>query len=113
ATMMSPSPLMYGANSMGSSALSNLLGAQESKMARQAKLSESEGVMLFKIVRDTADKLVDNYRNYKKTLVTLNKAATDLQDLQNMVSESRSGQDAARQVEMEYTIRKAQRDLDM
>jgi hypothetical protein len=112
ATMISPSPGMMIMNQGAGSVLGNILGAQETKMAKNARLSQTEGIMLFTIVRNTADKLVENYRSYKKTLNTVDKASTDLSDLQNMVADARSGQDAAKQVEMEYTIRKAQREVD-
>lgn len=112
ATMISPSPGMMIMNQGAGGVLSNILGAQESKLAKNARLSQTEGIMLFTIVRNTADKLVENFRSYKKTINNVDKATTDLQDLQNMVADARSGQDAAKQVEMEYTIRKAQREVD-
>lgn len=112
ATMMSPSVGMYAANNVGTNIIYNLLDLQQSKSEKKAQISQTEAIMLYNMVRVTADKLVDNYRNYKKSMGTLSKAAVDLQDLQGMISEARHGQDAAKQLDMEYTVRKAQRDLD-
>lgn len=111
-SMASPSPWTYGATNMGASMMMNLLQAQEGKQAQKARISQTETIMLYNMVRGTADKLVENYRNYKKTMTVLAKSLADLQDLQNMVAEARAGQDAAKQVEMEYTIRRAQRDVE-
>ncbi len=112
ANMMMPNMGMYAATSSSGNVLASLIGIQDSKNAKKANLSETEGIMLYTIVRNTADKLVENYRNYKKTLATQQKAVGDFQDLQNMVVAARSGQDATKQVEMEYTLKRAQRDLD-
>ncbi|MBI4532711.1 MAG: hypothetical protein HY711_02095 [Candidatus Melainabacteria bacterium] len=110
--MMAPNAGVYAGSSMGASMIMNVLQLQESKQAQKAKLSQTEAIMLYNMVRSTADKLVETYRSYKKVTTQLSKSLTDLQDLQNMIAEARSGQDAAKQLEMEYTIRKAQRDVD-
>jgi hypothetical protein len=112
ANMMVPNMGMYAANSMGASMMMNLMGAQEGKNAKKAKLSQEEAIMLYNMVRKTADGLVDNFRSYKKNILNLNRADMDLDDLKNMVADARAGQDAAKQVEMEYTLRKQERDVD-
>lgn len=111
-SMMSPNPGMYAATSAGGSMLSQVLGMKEKGDAKRAKLSQEEELMMFKMVRDTCDKLVNSYRDYKKTSTSLERACQDLQDLKAMVSEAHAGQDAAKQIEMEYTLRKQQRDID-
>ncbi|MBK9773401.1 MAG: hypothetical protein IPP57_21725 [Candidatus Obscuribacter sp.] len=75
-------------------------------------LTQGEIISLYNMVRTTADRLVDQYRCYKKFTVSMDRAATDLEDLRNMAKDARVGQDAAKQLEMEYTLRKAQRDID-
>jgi hypothetical protein len=112
ATMMAPSPGMMMMNQGAGSLIGGILGSQESKMAKNARLSQTEGIMLFTIVRNTADKLVENYRNYKKTINTREKADGDLGELQTMVSEAKMGQDPAKQVEMDYTVKRAQREVE-
>lgn len=110
--MMMPNAGGVAITSTTGNALMNMIGAQESKAAKNARLSQTEQIMLYNMVRTTADKLVDYFRNYKKTMAAMQKANTDLQDLQAMVSEARSGQDASKQLEMEYTLRRQQRDVD-
>lgn len=111
-TMMSPSIGTYAASSMGGSMVMNLLQLQEGKNAKKAKLSQTEAIMLYNMIRANADRLVDCFRNYKKNLICLDRANIDLTDLQAMVSDSRSNQDSSKQVDMEYTLRKARRDVD-
>ncbi len=111
-TMMSPGVGSYAAASMGGSMIQTVLGMSQNKADKKAKLTSEEQIMMYDMVRKTCDKLVASYRDYKKCSLGLNRAADDLQDLQNMVSEAKSGQDAAKQLEMEYTLRKQQRDMD-
>jgi len=112
--MMMPNSGMagYAMMSGGSSAISSVLGIAQSKADKKAKLSQEEQMIMLGIVRTTADKLVASYRDYKKFFVCLARSSNDLQDLQAMAAEARSGQDAAKQLEMDYTLRKAQRDID-
>jgi hypothetical protein len=110
--MMSPNMSGYMMSSAGYSAISSVLGGQQRKADKAAKLSQEEQMMMLQIVRNTADKLVASFRDYKKFFVSLSRASNDLQDLQAMAAEARAGQDAAKQLEMDYTLRKAQRDID-
>lgn len=112
AAMMSPNPGMYAATSAGGSMIQQVLGMKEKSDAKRAKLSQEEELVMFKMVRDTCDRLVDSFRDYKKHFTSLNRATADLADLKAMVAEARSGQDAPKQLEMEYTLRKQQRDID-
>ncbi len=97
---------------MGGSMIQTALGISQNKADKKAKLSQEEEIMMYNMVRTTCDKLVSFYRQYKKSSNTLSRAADDLQDLQNMVGEAKAGQDASKQLEMEYTLRKQQRDMD-
>jgi hypothetical protein len=112
AMMVSPNMGMYAATSAGSSMIQQVLGMREKADAKRAKLSQEEELVMFKMVRDTCDRLVDSFRDYKKHFTSLNRATTDLADLKAMVAEARSGQDPSKQLEMEYTLRKQQRDID-
>jgi hypothetical protein len=111
ATMMAPSPGMMMMNQGAGGLISNILGAKENQLTKNARLSQTEGIMLFTIVRTTADKLVDNYRNYKKMITNADRADADLVELKQMVSEAKMGQDPAKQVEMDYTVKRAEREL--
>jgi hypothetical protein len=110
--MVAPGIGTYAASSLGSSMLMQVAGMQQKKADKAAKLSDEEQLMMLWMVRQTADKLVVSYRGYKKNFVKLSRATTDLQDLQAMAADARAGQDAAKQLEMDYVLRKQQRDID-
>jgi len=111
AMMASPNMGMYAATSAGGSMLQQAIGMKERSDAKRAKLSQEEELVMFKMVRDTCDKLVSCFRDYKKNSGSLERANCDLVDLKAMVSEAQGGQDGAKQLEMEYTLRKQQRDI--
>lgn len=111
-SMMSPNVGTFAAASMGGSMMQTALGITQSKADKKAKLTNEETTIMYNMVRATCDKLVACYRGYKKCWSSLTRASVDLQDLQAMVADARAGQDSAKQLEMEYTVRKQQRDLD-
>jgi hypothetical protein len=110
--MVAPSPGVSIPGQMGGSALMNLMGMQESKRLKNARIQQTEAVMMYKMVREVADRLVEDYRKYKAKIETLNKAQQDLQDLQSMVTDARVNAEPAKQIDMEYTVRKAQREVE-
>jgi hypothetical protein len=109
--MIAPNQGTYACQSFANQALGQLMGAVDDKAKRKAQLGQAELISLYQMVRNTSDKLVDNYRQYKKNIVGLNRATTDFEDLNNMMKDGRAGQDSAKQLDMEYTVRKAQRDV--
>jgi hypothetical protein len=109
---ISPTPGTYMFQNVGYSALNQILAIGESKKAQKAKISQTEAIMLFDMIRRTADTLVDKFRSYKKTHVTLAQANNDFEDLKGMAQGAREGQDASKQLEIEYTLRRQQRDID-
>ncbi len=96
----------------GSNMIQGLFQDKAQKAQKKQAISQEQATILYKIVRDTADKLVASYRDYKKEQATVFRASADLQDLQAMVAESRHTQDPAKQIDMEYTLRKAKRDIE-
>jgi hypothetical protein len=56
---------------------------------------------------------VENYRNYKSNLTTLKLAQADFSDLQNMVKDAKANQSNERVIEMDYTLRRSERELNM
>jgi len=110
--MMSPGMGTYAAGSAGSMLISNVLQINNAKNQKKQRLSQEEEMIMFNMVRQTADKLVAAYRDYKKRFVSLSRASSDLQDLQAMSADARAGQDASKQLEMDYVLRKQQRDID-
>lgn len=106
-----PSPAMFMGSNAGASLLANLFSSHEAKQAKKYAISQEQATILYKIVRDVADKLVENYRDYKKELTALESAQHDFDDLQRMVAESNATVDPSKAIEMEYTLRKAKRDI--
>jgi hypothetical protein len=96
----------------GGSILSGLLGAQDRKMLRKQNITDEQIIILYKIVRDTADKLVENYRTYKLTVAAFQKARADLADYQGMALELSGSHDAFGQMEAQYVLRKQQGDIE-
>lgn len=109
--MIAPSQGTYAAQSFASQALGQLMGVVDDKQKKKAQLGQSELIMLYNMVRSTSDKLVENFRLYKKNVVCLNRATTDFEELNNMKQQALASADAAKQLDMEYTVRKAQRDV--
>jgi hypothetical protein len=103
---------MYMAQNAGAGLVMNVLNGAASKSARKAQVTETEAIMLYNIIRNVADKVVENFHEYKKNRTNVDRGYTDYQDLQNMVADARAAQDPAKQIEMEYTLRKARRDID-
>ncbi|CAN5365688.1 hypothetical protein BH11CYA1_BH11CYA1_19180 [soil metagenome] len=111
AGMIAPNQGTYMVQSFSQQLLGQLMGVADDKAKKKAQLGQAELISLYQMVRGTSDKLVDNYRQYKRGVVGLNRATTDFEDLNNMMKDARAGQDAAKQLDMEYTVRKAQRDV--
>lgn len=109
---VSPTPSTYMMQNLGYSTLNQILAIGESKKAQKAKISQTEAIMLFKMIRETADELVDKFRGYKKTHMMLAQANNDFEDLKGMAQGAREGQDGSKQLEIEYTLRRQQRDID-
>lgn len=109
---VNPTPGSYMLQQGGGSMLMQVLGAVDSKQQKKAQISQTEAISLYQIVRNTADKMVDNYRDYKKSVSKLDRCLKNLQNLQTMIAEARAGQDAAKQLDMEYTLSKAQGDVE-
>jgi hypothetical protein len=109
--MIAPSQGTYAAQSFASQALGQLMGVVDDKAKKKAQLGQAELISLYQMVRNTSDKLVENYRLYKKNIVSLNRATTDFEELNNMKQQAMATADAAKQLDMEYTTRKAQRDI--
>lgn len=97
--------------SSGAGMIQGLFQDKATKNAKKQAISQEQATILYKIVRDTADKLVASYRDYKKEQTARIRATTDLADLQTMAAEAHA-QDPSKAVEVEYTLRKAKRDID-
>lgn len=112
AAMMSPSPMTYASTQAGSQMIMNIMGMADAKAARKAQIDQGQAITLYKMVRETADNLTEKYRDYKKYVRRIDRAQTTTAELQNMIQEARAGQDAAKQIEMEYTLAKSKGDIE-
>jgi hypothetical protein len=104
---ISPGQSSYAMQNGAANILGQISGAVEGKHAKQANLNQSEMIALYQLVRNTADKMVDHYRDYKKNMVGIQRASADFEDLKAMAAESNS-----RPLETEYTLRKQKRDIE-
>jgi hypothetical protein len=102
-----PGQSTYAMQNGAAQVLGQISGAVEGKNAKKAVLNQSELISLYQMVRNTADKMVDHYRDYKRNVVGIQRATADLEDLKAMAAESTS-----RPLETEYTLRKQKRDID-
>lgn len=109
--MIAPSQSTYLMQNLSFNVFSQILGTAESARAKKANISQAEQIMLYNMIRNTAKQVVGDYRDYKikhKQLVTAN---TDFEDLKKMVADAKA-MDNSKSIEMEYTLRKQQRDID-
>lgn len=106
------SPAMFMGTSSGVSLLQSLLNEHTGKSLKKQQISQEQATMLYSIVRQTAEKVVVEYRKYRHNRNDFERANRDLEDLKSMVASAHRSTDPSKQIEMEYTIRKAQRDVD-
>jgi hypothetical protein len=111
-TMMAPNMGAQMGSNMGAGMMMQALNGVQGNADKKARLNQTEAIMLYNMVRTTSEKVVAAFRDYKSNANYLKKANSDLTDLQEMIKETRSTQDAAKQIEMQYTLKKAQRDAD-
>lgn len=111
-TAMNPTPGTYMLNNVGANTLAQLLNMQESHIAKKARITQTEQIMLYNMIRTNADKLVGNFRDYKRKHMSLLTANSDFEHLKRMAAATRGNQDAVKQIEIEYTLKKQQRDIE-
>jgi len=102
----------YMAQSAGASLVMSVLNQAQSRSARKAAVTETEAIMLYNMIRGVADKVGDNFHIYKRGIGQVGRACTDYEDLQKMVSDARASQDSGTQIQMEFLLRKARREID-
>jgi hypothetical protein len=102
----------YALSSGGASILQGLMSEGNARAAKKQAISQEQATMLYKIVRDTAEKVVVEYRKYRQNRSEFQRATTDLEDLKSMVATASRTASPDVAISMEYTIRKAQRDVE-
>lgn len=110
--MLTPSPGAYMGGQMISSMIYQLNNAHEQKVNKKAQIDQGQAISLYSLVRNTAEKVTDRYRDYKFYARRIGRTQESLENLQNMIQDARQGQDAAKQIEMEYTLSKAKGDVE-
>ncbi|MDX2107372.1 MAG: hypothetical protein SFY67_13310 [Candidatus Melainabacteria bacterium] len=110
--MMNPTQGTYLMQNLSFNVFSQILGTAESARAKKANISQAEQIMLYNMIRNTADKVVGHYRDYKLQHKKLNNANEDFEDLKRMVSEASAAGSSSQQIEMQYTLKKAQREIN-
>lgn len=111
-TMMAPNMgAQVGAN-MGASMMLQALNGVQGNADKKARLSQQEAITLYRMVRETADKVVDRYHDYKMSLNALERSSNILAKLQGTVNDVRSAQTAVQQIELENILMRTQADID-
>lgn len=109
--MVAPGQGTYMMQNLSFNVFSQILGSAESARNKRANISQAEQIMLYNMIRNTADKVVGHYRDYKIKHKQLVRANTDFEDLKKMIQEAKA-MDSSKSIEMEYTLRKQQRDIE-
>ncbi len=68
---------------MGSSMIMQLMGLHEAKTNRRMQIDQGQAISQYKMVRDTADKVTENFRDYKKYVKRADRAQVIVSDLQS------------------------------
>lgn len=97
---------------MGASMMLQALNGVQGNADKKARLSQQEAITLYRMVRETADKVVDRYHDYKMSLNALERSSNILAKLQGTVNDVRSAQTAVQQIELENILMRTQADID-
>lgn len=110
-TMMAPNMgAQVGANA-GASLMMQALNGMQTNADKKARLNQTEAIMLYKIVRDTAKQLVDAFKDYKIELSNLQRSNEDLNRLQGMVKDVRASQTPVEQIKLESILMEKQSEI--
>lgn len=109
------SPGIAGAatSSVGTSILMKVLDMKDRESLEKARVTQVEQILLYNMVRGTADRLVEKYRSYKKVYRNLLRAQNDFVALKEMSARVREDQDPSEQFTVDYTLRKQLRELEV
>ena len=110
--VVNPTPGGYATSQVASNAIMSVINTVDSKQRGRESLDEGQAISLYMMVRGTADKVTENYRDYKKFVRKIDRSENRTEKLQNMIADTRSRQDDIRQFEMEYWIDRSQGDVE-
>ena len=89
--------------------LNRILNGGDKKGGQLAQLSQEQATVLYTIIRNTADKLVETFRAYRLERGNYQRALSDMEDLRWMAGRMAPDSETAQYV-MDYVVRKAKRD---
>ena len=95
-------------NRAGVQFIQNALNKSHPEDQTSTPLSQTEAIMLYNVVRNVAEKLVDNFHEYRKDLTYRDMAQQDLSDLRALAGADLTPRDI---IELEYLLRKSKREL--
>lgn len=111
-TMMAPNMgAQMGAN-MGASMMMQALNGVQGNADKKARLSQDQAINLYRMVRETADKVVNAYKDYKLSLSACERRANILAKLQGTVNDVRAGQTPVQQIELEGVLMRYKADVE-
>ncbi len=99
-------PAKIGVNMVGPGLIKKLFSENST-----AQVSVGETLVLYKMVRDIADNLVDSYWNYRRALAERDTAQVDLDDLKRLEEQLMEGSSNLEISKYEYLLHKAEREL--
>jgi len=107
-----PNPLAIVGSQFTSNAFNQIIDLQDSKRQKREQIDQAQAIMLYQMVRGIADKVTEHYRDYKFRVRSIDTTQIRARKLQNLVKETRLGQDAVKQIEMEYWIDRVKTEID-
>ena len=102
--MMAPNMGSQMAMNGGASMVYQAMNGVQSSKDKKRQISETESIMLYNMVRTTADKLVKDFRDYKANSDKFAKTTANFQELQNMANAGKAN--ASKQLDNYYTLKK-------
>ena len=111
-SMMGPNMGTQMMTNTGASMMMQALNGVQGAADKKARLSQTEAIMLYTIVRTTADKVVSAFREYKIELGDLQSNLEDLGKLQDMVKEVRATQTPVEQIKLQAELMKKQSEIN-
>jgi hypothetical protein len=95
----------------GGSMLGGIINGHDAKGLQKAQVSREQLIVLYKMVQDTADKLVRDYREYRKARNEYSRAMISMQDAQAL-SGAIDEKGKMQQYFVDFTLRLARRDVE-
>jgi len=102
--MTAPNMGTQAMTNAGASMMMQALNGVQGAADKKARLSQTEAIMLYTIVRNTSEKVVESFRQYKNKLSALRRTEEDLGKLQDMVKDVRASQTPVEQIKLQAVL---------